>query len=192
MGFEFKSQEMEFRSPGSARNLVFSVSELGFNLEDVVQPLSNALKRYEDGDRACKADYVHGDPVFSNVLMAKGGGVYLLDMRGALGTKLTTCGDVAYDLAKVYQSLCGYDFFLEDRELTPIAQEHLESLQRVFWSYVSTNYPEVSPSDVRLITAQHFFAIVPLHEVRSRMCLYLRTARALMLQEGLAGGDEEN
>jgi capsule biosynthesis phosphatase len=168
----------------------FSVSELGFDLEEVVQPLTNALRRYEEADRACKAAFVHGDPVFSNVLMAKSGGIYLLDMRGALGDKLTTCGDVTYDLAKVYQSLCGYDFFLEDRELTPIAQQHLETLQRVFWSYVAVNYPDVSPADVRLITAQHFFAIVPLHEVRSRMCLYLRTARALMLQEGLAGSVE--
>lgn len=168
----------------------FSVSELGFNLEEVAQPLIQALKKYEEGDRACKSAYVHGDPVFSNVLMAKNGGVYLLDMRGALGDKLTTAGDVTYDLAKVYQSLCGYDFFLEDHELSATAQEHLECLQRVFWSYVAANYPAVSPSDVRLITAQHFFAIVPLHEVRSRMCLYLRTARALMLQEGLVGTEE--
>jgi capsule biosynthesis phosphatase len=163
----------------------FSVSELGFNLEDIVEPLASSLKKYEEGDRACRASYVHGDPVFSNVLMAKAGGVYLLDMRGALGDKLTTAGDVTYDLAKVYQSLCGYDFFLEDHEPSTQAMGHLDSLQRVFWSYVAAHYPEVSPSDVRLITAQHFFAIVPLHEVRSRMCLYLRTCHSLLLQEGI-------
>jgi hypothetical protein len=163
----------------------FSVSELGFNLEDIVEPLITALKKYEEGDHACRASFVHGDPVFSNVLMAKTGGVYLLDMRGALGDRLTTAGDVTYDLAKVYQSLCGYDFFLEDQEPSAIAMGHLESLQRVFWSYVAANYPEVSPSDVRLITAQHFFAIVPLHEVRSRMRLYLRMCHALLLQEGV-------
>lgn len=163
----------------------FSVSELGFDVQDIIQPLSDALKQYEDADRAQRAAYIHGDPVFSNVLMGKGGGIKLLDMRGALGSRLTTSGDVAYDLAKAYQSLSGYDFILEDHELSPIARGHLESLQRVFWSYLAVNYPEVSASDVRLITAQHFFSIVPLHEVRSRMCLYLRMCHSLMLQEGL-------
>jgi len=163
----------------------FSVSELGFDVQDIIQPLSDALRRYEEGDRAQRAAYIHGDPVFSNVLMGKGGGIKLLDMRGALGSRLTTSGDVAYDLAKVYQSLSGYDFILEDHELSAIARGHLESLQRVFWSYLAIHYPKVSASDVRLITAQHFFSIVPLHEVRSRMCLYLRMAHSLMLQEGL-------
>jgi len=99
----------------------FSVSELGFNLEELVQPLLDALARYEKADRASRAAYIHGDPVFSNILLAKGGGIYLLDMRGALGDRLTTNGDIAYDLAKVFQSLCGYDFFLEDHELSQSA-----------------------------------------------------------------------
>jgi len=164
----------------------FSVSDLGFNIEELVQPLLTALAQYEDGRRACRAEYIHGDPVFSNVLLASGGSVWLLDMRGALGDKLTTNGDVTYDLSKVYQSLCGYDFFLQDRDLTSSGQAHLETLQRVFWQYVSSRYPEVSLSDVRLLTAQHFFAIVPLHEVRARMRLYLRMAHALLVGEGMA------
>jgi len=165
----------------------FSVSELGFNLEELVQPLLESLQRYESGGRASRAAYIHGDPVFSNILLKKAGGIYLLDMRGALGETLTTNGDITYDLAKVFQSLCGYDFFLEDHELSQSAQAHLELLQRTFWNYVAVNYPEIAPADVRLITAQHFFAIVPLHEVRSRMRLYLRMSHALMMQEGLVG-----
>eukprot|EP00747_Dinoflagellata_sp_TGD_P101251 gnl/TRDRNA2_/TRDRNA2_168288_c2_seq1.p1 gnl/TRDRNA2_/TRDRNA2_168288_c2~~gnl/TRDRNA2_/TRDRNA2_168288_c2_seq1.p1 ORF type:complete len:575 (-),score=85.34 gnl/TRDRNA2_/TRDRNA2_168288_c2_seq1:40-1635(-) len=163
----------------------FPVSQLGFNAEELVQPLANALQAYQDNGRACQAAYIHGDPVFSNVLLAKQGGIWLLDMRGALGDTLTTSGDVVYDLAKVYQSLCGYDFYLQDREVTQQAQELLDTLQRVFWSYVATYYPEVSASDIRLITAEHYFTMVPLHEVRSRMCLYLRASHRLLVQEGL-------
>ena len=36
-------------------------------------------------------------------------------MRGSLGKLLTLCGDKLYDLAKIYQSLLGYDFILLDK-----------------------------------------------------------------------------
>jgi len=54
------------------------------------------------------AAYIHGDPVFSNVLLERRTGcIKLIDMRGALGGRLTTSGDVNYDLSKMFQSLCG-------------------------------------------------------------------------------------
>jgi len=164
----------------------FSVSEVGFNTEELGQKLVDALQHYESEGRACRADYIHGDTVFSNVLLNRDGGdVCFLDMRGALGDRLTTAGDVTYDLAKVFQSLCGYDFFLQDREVSPAAQRHLDLLQRVFWSHVTNKYPSVSAADVRLVTASHFFSLIPLHEVRARMRLCLRMANALTLQGGL-------
>jgi len=163
--------------------------------EELGQKLVDALHGYETEGRACRADYIHGDPVFSNILLLReyqaDTDVCFLDMRGALGDRLTTVGDVTYDLAKGVQSLCGYDFFLQDREVSQSAQRHLDQLQRVFWSHVSNNYPKVSPSDVRLVTASHFFSLIPLHEVRSRMRLCLRMANALTLQGGLKMGGSE-
>mmetsp|Transcript_22652 Transcript_22652/g.67035 ORF Transcript_22652/g.67035 Transcript_22652/m.67035 type:complete len:663 (-) Transcript_22652:528-2516(-) len=163
----------------------FSVSELGFDPVTLLDPLDRSLSSYEEGNRGVRASYIHGDPVFSNVLLTREGGVKLLDMRGALGNKLTTAGDVAYDLAKVLQSLCGYDFFVVDREVSPAAMENLASLRGHFWDFVGERYPEISQSDVRVIAASHFFGIVPLHERRSRMREYLKTARELLLVEGL-------
>jgi len=168
----------------------FSLSDLGFSIDELAEPLIEALRRYEVGKRAVQAAYIHGDPVFSNILMGSSGNVHLLDMRGALGDRLTTAGDITYDLAKVFQSLCGYDFLLEDHEITSSMQEHLDSLQRTFWDYVAMHYPEVALSDVRLITAQHFFAIVPLHEVRSRMRQYLRMSHNLMAQDNFFTADQ--
>ena len=46
-------------------------------------------------------------------------------------------------------------------------------------------YPEVSHRQVRLLTAAHFFTIVPLHEVRGRMARYLRAAHSMLHVEGL-------
>jgi tRNA A-37 threonylcarbamoyl transferase component Bud32 len=51
---------------------------------------------------------IHGDPVFSNILLKGDNTVAFLDMRGCLGNTMTLAGDVVYDLAKVYQSLGGY------------------------------------------------------------------------------------
>lgn len=65
------------------------------------------LERYMAEDRYQHANVIHGDPVFSNVLLTDTPGVYLLDMRGEVGTRLTLQGDVLYDLSKVYQSLLG-------------------------------------------------------------------------------------
>merc|ERR1712186_218814 len=104
-----------------------------------------------------------------NVLRTDDDSVILIDMRGELGARLTTQGDVHYDLSKVYQSLCGYDFMLLDQDLDESTSEILDGLRASFWEEVRTLYPDVSHRDVRLHTAAHFFAIVPLHEVRTRM-----------------------
>jgi hypothetical protein len=50
------------------------------------------LEDYVSAGRFMVAAYIHGDPVFSNVLLEKGAppGVKFIDMRGALGGQLTT------------------------------------------------------------------------------------------------------
>lgn len=52
-------------------------------------------------------------------------------MRGALGDMLCTEGDINYDLSKVYQSLCGYDFMIMDKNLDHIALGVLRDLEEV-------------------------------------------------------------
>ena len=51
--------------------------------------LKSHLETYEKEDRALKVDVVHGDPVFSNVLLDKAGEIRLIDMRGKVGDTLT-------------------------------------------------------------------------------------------------------
>jgi capsule biosynthesis phosphatase len=70
------------------------------------------LREYEAAGRGVPVDFIHGDPVFSNLLITNANDVFLIDMRGRVGDVHTTGGDVLYDLAKVYQSLCGYDLIL--------------------------------------------------------------------------------
>jgi hypothetical protein len=62
------------------------------------------LRSYERGQRGVLTRVLHGDPVFSNILLNNENQIYFLDMRGCLGKMLTTVGDVVYDLAKVRSS----------------------------------------------------------------------------------------
>lgn len=48
-----------------------------------------------------------------------------------------------------------------------------------------TKYPTTSERDVRLLTAAHFFSIVPLHEERDHQERYLRASESMLVVEGL-------
>jgi len=159
--------------------------EIGLNTHAMATCLLCFLEEYEVGERAMHAHYIHGDPVFSNAMRTDEDTVVLIDMRGELGSRLTTQGDVHNDLSKVYQSLCGYDFMLLDQPSDETTSEALDKLRAAFWDEVRSLYPDVSHRDVRLHTATHFFAIVPLHEVRSRMARFLRASHSMLLVEGL-------
>jgi hypothetical protein len=159
--------------------------EAGIDTRKMAERIINFMEDFEANEKVQWAQFIHGDPVFSNVIRTDDDGIVLIDMRGELGKKLTTQGDVHYDLSKVYQSLCGYDFFLLDQSLDEATSEIFDGLRATFWEEVSELYPQISHRDVRLHTASHFFAIIPLHEVRTRMVRYLRTSNSMLLVEGL-------
>ena len=91
--------------------------------------IERELRDYEQSARYRPSSVIHGDPVFSNVLLTKDGRIFLLDMRGELGSLLTLQGDLAYDLSKVYQSLLGYDYILLSQPLLERDGELLEELR---------------------------------------------------------------
>lgn len=109
-------------------------------------------------------------------------------MRGSLGDNLTTKGDILYDLSKVYQSLCGYDFLLLEKDINHRQEEVLAGLRDIFWDCSNANYEAMSETlvrDVKALTASHFFGIVPLHETRTRMLAFLQFSRKILLEIGL-------
>ena len=162
------------------------------------------LEEYVSEERCIKAHYIHGDPVLSNCLLEPTGQVKYLDMRGALGKRLTTQGDVLYDLSKVYQSLCGYDFLLLDQPIKDHEARMLDGLRQVFWESAEhyagrrsaqdalkndgkskDEHAAELQRDVKVLTASHFFGIVPLHEVRARQLQYLKFSRSILIDSGL-------
>lgn len=97
---------------------------------------------------------IHGDPVFTNVLINNYGKLKFIDPRGYMGTKLTIYGDPMYDWAKVYQSLIGYDFILNDKE------------HRVCSELVEIFFDMFSPEEIKnikMITKTLIMSLQPLH-----------------------------
>lgn len=100
---------------------------------------------------------IHGDPVFTNILITEDHHIKLIDMRGKNGSEYTVYGDPIYDIAKVYQSLIGYDFILNN---VPANINH--KLINMLDIWIKDNY-NFSIQDVKKYTASLYFSLIPLH-----------------------------
>ncbi len=78
-------------------------------------------------------------------------------MRGKVGDELTIFGDAYYDLAKIYQSLIGYDHILNNIEIDVLYTQKLIK-------HFEYQFQEVNLNKIKLITASLLFSLLPLHE----------------------------
>ncbi|CAF1269671.1 unnamed protein product [Didymodactylos carnosus] len=154
--------------------------QLDSDVDLTVKGILNSLDAYEQADAGVRAAVVHGDPVFSNVLLEKGGEIRLIDMRGMLGDVVTTCGDALYDIAKVFQSLCGYDFVLLDLPMASKDVEILAELKEILRSFVQAHYNIRTFRDVEILTASLFFSLIPLHDRPNHQKAFYSMARGLI------------
>jgi hypothetical protein len=69
---------------------------------------------------------------------------------------MTIFGDVYYDFAKIYQSILGYDFILNDVDFN---FEYLERIKNAFES----KFKDEELRIIKNITASLFFTLIPLH-----------------------------
>lgn len=120
---------------------------------------------------------VHGDPVFSNIFLCDRQLIRFIDMRGKVGEALTILGDIFYDYAKVYQSLCGYDFILNDCAINEI---YLRELREYFEARFMERFSPFLLQTLRTITAGLFFSLIPLHREREKQEKYLKLVGELL------------
>ena len=108
-----------------------------------------------------KFSIIHGDTVFTNILINNFGKIKLIDMRGIINKTLTIYGDKMYDYAKIYQSLLGYDEILENKYV-------LEQYKNKFLNYFEERflniYNEIDFYYLKIITASLLFSLIPLHD----------------------------
>ena len=116
---------------------------------------------------------IHGDPVFTNVLQTEQG-LKFIDMKGKIDDELTIIGDTYYDLAKVYQSILGYDFILNDIELDNV---YINEFKIAFENL----FNKEGLRNLKIITASLFFTLMPLHtEDQDKFAKYFKIINTLL------------
>jgi capsule biosynthesis phosphatase len=60
--------------------------------------------------------FIHGDFWFSNILMTYDDQYKCIDMKGQVNNILTTNGDKYYDYGKLFQSIMGFDLYLNNNQ----------------------------------------------------------------------------
>jgi capsule biosynthesis phosphatase len=121
--------------------------------------LISFFENYETDNLGCMS-VIHGDPVFTNILVDQNGKIKFIDMRGKLSNLCTIYGDRNYDFAKVYQSLIGYDEILENKILT---NEYKQLYISEFENYIINNYGSNTLKYIKYITISLLFSLIPLH-----------------------------
>ena len=103
---------------------------------------------------------IHGDPVFSNIIMTKDMKFKFIDMRGKQGNQCTIFGDILYDYAKIYQSLIGYDEILLNKDVNI---DYKTKIIYIFENYIITKYNVDILQRIKMITNSLLFTLIPLH-----------------------------
>jgi hypothetical protein len=117
------------------------------------------LEKYEYENMG-KISIIHGDPVFTNILINKFGKIKMIDMRGVIGNINTIYGDIFYDYAKIYQSIIGYDEILNDITISKLYKgQFINHFKLRFLE----RYSEYDFYFLKIIVASLLFTLIPLH-----------------------------
>jgi hypothetical protein len=133
---------------------------------NIYNKLISYFTEYEAKDDG-KMGMIHGDPVFTNILLDKNNNIKFIDMRGSLGTTLTMFGDIFYDYGKIYQSLIGYDEILLDK---PVGTSYRVGLINYFNDYINKKFGSSTLKHIKMIAASLIFTLLPLHNGDVHKC----------------------
>lgn len=128
--------------------------------QEVYESIKAELSAYVQDDLGV-IGCIHGDPVFSNVLVDRDSMVKLVDPRGLTANdQLCVFGDVMYDYAKILQSLCGYDEIL----LTGDRFLDNTSMIKKLNTHVRQTHGEQYVKLINTIKNSLLFTLIPLHD----------------------------
>lgn len=125
----------------------------------VYEKLINYFRQYEN-NKDGMIGVVHGDPVFSNVIVTKEMKFKFIDMRGKQGPICTIFGDILYDYGKIYQSLIGYDEILLDKTVNV---DYKTRMIGIFEKYIIEKFNSNVLEKIKIITDSLLFTLIPLH-----------------------------
>lgn len=138
-----------------------SIYNLNNYSKDIYMDLINYLDEYENNNLGIYSNIIHGDLVFSNIILDTNNNFIFIDPRGKLGNNIAIEGDIYYDFAKILQSLYGYDFILFNKN---IDKEYLEYLRNIFYKWLKNNFSDINIFYLKIICKSLLFSLIPLHK----------------------------
>ena len=129
------------------------------NSNETYKSLLDNLQDYEENKKGIKK-IIHGDPVFTNIIINDYGKIKFIDMRGKVGDILTIHGDWLYDWAKIYQSIIGYDEILLSKYVN---KGYKQKMIHNFKNYFINKFSIIHFDNLKIITKSLIFTLIPLH-----------------------------
>ena len=123
-----------------------------------------------------KIGIIHGDPVFTNVIINSKNNIYFIDPRGIVGKKYTILGDIFYDYAKILQSVTGYDFILNDLD---IDKNYINEIYDFFKICFVKKFGNEKFDYLKSLTASLYFSLQNFH-IKERNKKFIHLARKLI------------
>ncbi len=117
---------------------------------------------------------IHGDLVFSNIILTDQGDLKFIDVKGKLGDKLSIYGDVYYDFAKIYQSLIGYDEILLDKKIKAQYKSKLVD-------HFEKQFDSKELDKIKRITKSLLVTLIPLHNEKSKFKKYISLSKSILI-----------
>jgi capsule biosynthesis phosphatase len=156
-GRYFDNLDLYNRIPG-ADSLFFEISE--------------RMESYKKSG-GVKTGVIHGDPVFTNVFLTETG-LKFIDPRGKIGEEFSIFGDIYYDFSKVYQSIIGYDFILNDLDFSFEYQKRIRAR-------FESNFSKSEIRIIKDIAASLLFSLIPLHSFsEDKFNRYIKIIKSLL------------
>jgi capsule biosynthesis phosphatase len=116
---------------GKLRKRIQNKSDYPFeNATEIVDKIDTGVRDYLFRDTTRLVSVVHGDPWFSNTLLT-GQSLVFLDMKGDIAGTLTTNGDALTDFGKIYQSLLGFDWIVNNHSSIDVSSLTTVFLARI-------------------------------------------------------------
>lgn len=130
------------------------------NSHKIYKKLYEGLEKYENNNEGIKR-CIHGDTVFTNIIINNHDKIKFIDMRGKQGDTLTIYGDWLYDWSKFYQSLIGYDEILLEKEMNiDYKNKMIQKFEEIFVKW----YSKKDLNNLKMITNSLLFTLIPLHD----------------------------
>jgi len=130
-----------------------------YDSKHVYDSILSKLRDYEKNNKGIKT-IIHGDPVFTNIIINDFGKIKFIDMRGRMGDTLTIYGDWLYDWAKIYQSIIGYDEILISKTIDKAYKNRMVDIFKHYFMGIASNEDF---GNLKTITKSLIFSLIPLH-----------------------------